>query len=181
VIRCRSGKRRARDASGRTGIMSGHGVSRGEWPSIRGTAVPGGGFGVAAPSARGRDGRGRQPPGLPPRQVRAWSPPSRTRELAAREQPTSSTTRARRGPPVTGRRSKADARRWAEGEGGHHPSPFGQAWKSPRTCQERFASLRDGLRPHLTEPLRQANDVRSGVMATARPTSCTAAEYSNLP
>jgi hypothetical protein len=26
---------------------------------------------------------------------------------------------------------------------------------SPATCQERFASLRDGLRPHLTEPVRR--------------------------
>jgi hypothetical protein len=33
----------------------------------QGRGSPGGGFGVAAPSARGRDGRGRQPPGLSPR------------------------------------------------------------------------------------------------------------------
>jgi hypothetical protein len=52
-------------------------------------------------------------------------------------------------------KSKTDARRWAEGEGGHHPSPCGQRWMSPGTCQERFASLRDGLRPHLTEPVRR--------------------------
>jgi hypothetical protein len=29
---------------------------------------------------------------------------------------------------------------------------------SPGTCQERFASLRDGLRPHLTEPVRLLPD-----------------------
>jgi hypothetical protein len=42
---------------------------------------------------------------------------------------------------VTGGRSRTDARRWAEGEGEHHPSPCGQAWVSPGTCQERFASF----------------------------------------
>ena len=56
---------------------------------------------------------------------------------------------------VTRGRSRTDARRWAEGEGAHHPSPSGQRWVSPGTCQERFASLRDGLRPHLTEPVRR--------------------------
>jgi hypothetical protein len=58
-------------------------------------------------------------------------------------------------PRLHRRKSRTDARRWAEGEGGDHPSPSGQRWMSPGTCQERFASLRDGLRPHLTEPVRR--------------------------
>ena len=95
------------DARGLCLVMGCH---AGEWPSVRGHRSPGGGFGVAAPSARGRDGRGRQPPVCRPEQVRAWSPPSRTRELAARERPTSSATKARRsGPP--GHRAKIKNRR----------------------------------------------------------------------
>ena len=40
-------------------------------------------------------------------------------------------------------------------------TPAVKSWRSPGTCQERFASLRDGLRPHLTEPVRRASSVRA--------------------
>src|ERR1700684_306542 len=46
-----------------------------------------------------------------PEQVRTWSPPSRTRKLAARERPTSSTTRTTRPTGKPGGRSRTDARR----------------------------------------------------------------------
>lgn len=39
-------------------------------------------------------------------------------------------------------------------------------WASPGTCQERFASLRDGLRPLLTESVRQE---RAGHFRSAPP------------
>jgi len=39
-------------------------------------------------------------------------------------------------------------------------APVPDGWRSPGTCQERFASLRDGLRPHLTEPVRRASTRR---------------------
>ena len=34
------------------------------------------------------------------------------------------------------------------------PQPAVGEYEPDRTCQERFAFLRDGLRPHLTEPAR---------------------------
>jgi hypothetical protein len=91
----------------------------------------------------------------------AFSPPTvlRGRGRSPVHPVSMATAKARgstRGQGPTPTRSRTDARRWAEGEGGHHPSPSGQRWMSPRTCQERFASLRDGLRPHLTEPLRRS-------------------------
>jgi hypothetical protein len=71
------------------------------------------------------------------------------------ERPAAMSTRATRRPDRIGGKSKA----WQLSGLGRNALPKPRrrmVWQSPGTCQERFASLRDGLRPHLTEPVRQA-------------------------
>jgi hypothetical protein len=104
------------------------------------------------PSARGRDGRGRQPPVCRPEKVRAWSPPSRTRRLAARERPT--TTRTTR--PGAARRGQA-----RPGAASHLESQ-----KKSLAARQR---VRGDITPHpplndgcLPEPVKSAYGVPSG-------------------
>ena len=160
--RGRSGRKRARDASGRAGIVSGHGVTTGAGPPAPGgRQSPGRLWHCRPPLREGATGRGRQPPVCRPEQVRSWSPPPRTRELAARERPTSSTTRARRsGQPVTGRRSRTDARRWAEGEGDTTPHPPVNDGCLPEPVKSASRPS-DRLRRLLTEPVRRSCSLRA--------------------
>jgi hypothetical protein len=119
-----------------------------------------------------------------PDQVRTGCPPPRPRELATREQPVASATRAMRGcrpvprvygsgrpafsPPTVLRGRAIASMDPHRGTGAHFKdgtctvqgeerslNRHRESLLSPGTCQERFASLRDGLRPHLTEPVRQ--------------------------
>lgn len=120
------------------GSASRRGPAESERICRRGRLVTGGGMATPAASCAGAHRRGRPAArSATPEQVRTGSPPQRPRELAS-ARTTSDHEHQREADAaeaVTERRPKTDARRLAEGEGGHHPSPCGQALVSTGTCQ----------------------------------------------
>jgi hypothetical protein len=132
------------------------GPAEGERPVVRGRQFTGGGLGYAR----------RLPRGSAP--ARAALPPGPRPRAGSHGEPAATTARA--GERANGQRPRAPGRRrqaavWSGEDLKMAPARFGEKCAprttngndgmSPGTRQERFASLRDGLRPHLTEPVRR--------------------------
>jgi hypothetical protein len=124
--------------------------------SHRGNAVTGGGLGLARRLPRGgAPASAARRPVCCPEQARTGNPPLRPREPATREQPAATTTRTTQASAPSHRQAQIWHLRGSVRSALPEPPDTMMGVASARTCQERCASLRDGLRPHLTEPLRQ--------------------------
>ncbi len=153
----RSGRRRARDASRRAGIVSGHGVTTGTIP-----VAPGGrqsrGAALASPPPLRGGATGRQPPGLPPR-------------AGSRVVPTATNARSGRARTANVLDHQGEAGQSARSPGEDQEQTLAARQRvrgtSPLTLRPTMdvaqnlsraptASLRDRLRRHLTEPVRRA-------------------------
>ena len=141
--RGRCGRRRARDASELAGLCLVMALPPGRDSSAMGRQSQGAALASPHPSARGRDGRGRQPPGLLPRAGSRVVPAVTNARSDSARAPNVLDTRARRG-RRPGHREKIKNRRspLGRGGGGHRPSPCGQRLMSPGTRPTWWAGCR---------------------------------------